>query len=136
MIHVAAALILDGEKRFLVAKRKGGEHDGLWEFPGGKFEEGETKNDTIVREIKEELGIDVTPRKNLGVFVHKFSDQEIELELIECERDYMMQVPASDGSHSDIKWVDIDESTKLSFVPLDVKIIDFLKTYLHPEKTK
>jgi 8-oxo-dGTP diphosphatase len=130
MIHVAAALILNDAKNFLVAKRKGGELDGLWEFPGGKFENGETKNDTIVREIKEELNLDVTPRKNLGVFVHKYASEEIELELIECERDYMMQVPVSDGSHSEIKWANIDEAARLSFVPLDIKIIDFLKTYL------
>ncbi len=62
LLIVAAALI-DGEGRVLVQKRpNGGAMAGLWEFPGGKIESGETPESALVRELQEELGIDVSPQ--------------------------------------------------------------------------
>ncbi len=64
---VGAAVIQDG--RLLVARRAGGPYDGCWEFPGGKVERGETDARGLVREIREELGIDVAPQGFLGEVV-------------------------------------------------------------------
>lgn len=56
---VAAAALVDADGRVLVQQVRGGAHDGLWEFPGGKLEPGETPAQCLVRELEEELGIDV-----------------------------------------------------------------------------
>ena len=60
LLIVAAGALIDGDGRVLLARRPvGKELAGLWEFPGGKLQEGETPEGALVRELKEELGIDV-----------------------------------------------------------------------------
>ena len=59
-IHVMAAVIRDAERRILIAKRPDDAHQGgLWEFPGGKLEPGESRLEALQRELREELGITV-----------------------------------------------------------------------------
>ena len=61
-VHVVAIALIDGRGRILLQKRRaGGRHGGLWEFPGGKIEPGETPESALIREIAEELGIAVAP---------------------------------------------------------------------------
>ena len=61
-ISVVAAALTTGEGRFLLQRRgPGGRHGGLWEFPGGKVEEGENPQDALIRELEEELGVQADP---------------------------------------------------------------------------
>jgi 8-oxo-dGTP diphosphatase len=63
IIHVAAAILLDAERRILLAQRPEGKAmAGLWEFPGGKIEHGETPEEALVRELGEELGIETSTK--------------------------------------------------------------------------
>jgi len=60
LLLVAAAALIDGDGRVLLARRPAGkDHAGLWEFPGGKLDTGETPEEALVRELREELAIDV-----------------------------------------------------------------------------
>lgn len=62
LVLVAAGALIDGDGRVLLAQRpEGKDMGGLWEFPGGKLADGETPEAALVRELKEELAIDVTP---------------------------------------------------------------------------
>ena len=74
-IRVAAALIEEGGK-YLVARRKEGTHlGGLWEFPGGKCEEGETYESCVSREVLEELGIEITLPRFFLTHCHEYPEK-------------------------------------------------------------
>ena len=83
-IRVAAAVI-DRGAAVLVTRRLRGTHlEGLWEFPGGKCEPGETIHDCLVREIREELDVEVTPGATLLVTRHDYPEKTVELHFVEC----------------------------------------------------
>ena len=125
MISVAAALILKNST-FLVAQRAKGELAGYWEFPGGRIEPGETPEQAVVREIEEELVIQVAPTKIEGTFRHTYSFADVELTLVRCEMVDSDQHIGSDGSHASVRWITTQE-TSLKFAPLDEKIMTYLK---------
>jgi len=122
---VAAFLVRDG--RFLLSCRSSGPYSGKWEFPGGKIEPGETEEEAIIREIKEELGMDISTGKKMGVFTHDYPERTIEMTLIECVPENEEWQISSDGSHTDFRFVNEEEATSLDVLPLDLKILDFLK---------
>ena len=126
MIKVVAAYITSGDK-FLITQRAKGELTGLWEFPGGKIEEGEDNFTAIKREIKEELNIKIIPKKVLKTFTHNYSFADIHLNLINCELPEKQTI-VFDGSHSDYKWVNLNKVIIEKFAPLDDKIIIYLKS--------
>ncbi|MES9969715.1 MAG: Nudix family hydrolase [Candidatus Thiodiazotropha sp.] len=87
MIHVAAAAILDREARVLVTKRADHMHQGgLWEFPGGKCEAGESIQQALLRELKEELGILPLDYQPLIRVRHDYGDRELLLEFFRVTR--------------------------------------------------
>jgi len=79
MIRVTAAVV-ERNGRFLVARRKPGlRFGGVWEFPGGKVEPGETAEECLRREIREELGLEIAVDGGCGVYPHSSSDLAVEL---------------------------------------------------------
>ena len=81
-IHVAAAAILDGQGRVLISQRPAHVHQGgLWEFPGGKLEFGETAEDALSRELHEELGISVEAARPLIRIAHDYPDKAVLLDV-------------------------------------------------------
>lgn len=81
-IHVVAAAILDSEQRVLIAKRDKAAHQGgLWEFPGGKVEEGESVRDALSRELYEELDIKVLSARPLILIKHDYPDKSVLLDV-------------------------------------------------------
>lgn len=83
-VHVAAAVIRGADGRILIARRADTQHQGgLWEFPGGKVEAGETVSVALSRELKEELGIGVTAARPLIKVQHDYPDKQVLLDVWE-----------------------------------------------------
>jgi 8-oxo-dGTP diphosphatase len=122
-IKVVAAIIKN-EDKILATKRGYGEFINMWEFPGGKIESGETKKQALVREIKEELNIEINVDKfaldieyqypNFYLFMSCFmcSIREGSIELLE---------------HNDGKWITKEELNTLNWLPADIDAVNYLK---------
>lgn len=81
-VHVAVGVIRSRDGRILVARRSANQHlGGLWEFPGGKVEAGETVNQALARELQEELGIDVLAQSALCFIQHDYTDKSVLLDV-------------------------------------------------------
>lgn len=122
-IKVVAAII-QKENKILATKRGYGEFINMWEFPGGKIESGETKEQALVREIKEELNIEISVDKfaidieyqypNFYLFMSCFmcSIKEGSIELLE---------------HNDGKWITKEELNTLNWLPADIDAVNYIK---------
>ncbi|MEF2929943.1 MAG: (deoxy)nucleoside triphosphate pyrophosphohydrolase [Methanobrevibacter smithii] len=122
-IKVVAAIIKN-EDKILATKRGYGEFINMWEFPGGKIEPGETKKQALVREIKEELNIEISVDNfaldieyqypNFYLFMSCFmcSIKEGSIELLE---------------HNDGKWITKEELNTLNWLPADIDAVNYLK---------
>ena len=116
VVEVVAALIWRGEK-FLICQRPENKARGLlWEFVGGKVEEGESKQKALVRECKEELDIKVEVGEIFAEVTHKYSDITVHLTLfnatISCGEPQKLE-------HADIKWISPSEIPNYRFCPAD-----------------
>ncbi|THF84588.1 (deoxy)nucleoside triphosphate pyrophosphohydrolase [Cohnella fermenti] len=121
MLAVAAAIIEDGEGRVLVARRKEGKSQaGLWEFPGGKLEPGESPADCLVRELKEEMGIDIAPYEPFGENEHEYGSVAIRLI---AWRATWRPGPIRLADHDDYRWARPDELAALAWAPADIPFV-------------
>lgn len=105
LVLVAAAALIDDDRRVLIAKRPEGKPmAGLWEFPGGKVHAGETPEQALIRELYEELGIDVCPTciSPLTFASHGYDDFHLLMPLFICSS-WDGVVTPREGQ--DIKWV-------------------------------
>ncbi|MBF7142779.1 MULTISPECIES: Nudix family hydrolase [Pseudomonas] len=85
-VHVAAAVIRRADGKVLIARRNAAQHQGnLWEFPGGKLEEGESPTAGLARELAEELGIQVTSARPLIKVAHDYPDKQVLLDVWEVD---------------------------------------------------
>jgi 8-oxo-dGTP diphosphatase len=83
LIHVVAGILINAQARVLLAQRPAGEHlAGMWEFPGGKREPGETSAIALIRELREELGIEAEPGDTLISLPWAYQDKRLQLEAI------------------------------------------------------
>ena len=120
MIRVAAAVIRK-EGRILLARRAPHKSQaGLWEFPGGKVEPGETVAQCLVRELREELGLAVVVGRELALSTFKYEHGEIELVAHECACD-APEVKAS-TDHDRWEWVEPANLLDYDLAPADVPI--------------
>ncbi|WP_340619500.1 8-oxo-dGTP diphosphatase MutT [Xenorhabdus siamensis] len=79
-LHIAAGIIKNSNDEIFITQRRADSHmGGFWEFPGGKLEQGETPEQALIRELKEEVGITVTHCELLETITHEFSDRNITL---------------------------------------------------------
>ena len=82
LVNVAVGILIDGAGRVLVTRRAPDAHQGgLWEFPGGKVEAGETLLEALTRELREELGVSVEAAEALMVLEHDYGDKQVRLDV-------------------------------------------------------
>ncbi len=127
---VSAVALIDADGRVLMAKRPAGKTlAGLWEFPGGKVEPGETPEDALIRELKEELGINVEHSclAPLTFASHTYSDFHLLMPLFVCRR--WKGIPqALEGQ--ELKWVWAKDLTSMPMPPADLPLIPHLQELL------
>lgn len=124
IIDVCGGLIEQGGK-FLVAQRKYNDRfGGLWEFPGGKIEDGESKEIAIKRELDEELGIEVETGKLALVVEDEIPEMKVIIYLVEC---YIKRGEPRPIDCQDVKWLTLDEIKLLKLAPADYKIVKWLE---------
>ena len=127
MILVVACALVDGDGRVLVAERPAGKNmAGLWEFPGGKVEADETPEAALIRELKEELSIDVTAAclAPLSFASHAYDDFHLLMPLYVC-RKWDGQIVPCEGQNT--KWLRPRDLFDLPMPPADKPLIAALR---------
>jgi 8-oxo-dGTP diphosphatase len=130
LVLVAACALIDADKRVLIARRPHGKPlAGLWEFPGGKIEEGETPEDTVIRELREELSVKVTKSclAPLTFSSHDYLEFHILLSLFVCRR--WEGTPAL-REVQEFKWVRANRLRDYAMPPADESLISHLADLL------
>ena len=124
MTDVVAALIWEGD-RFLACQRPAHKARGLlWEFVGGKVESGESLEDALIRECREELDITVAPRDVFMEVIHEYPDLTVRLTLFNAT---IAEGTPKALEHHDIRWITVREIDGLEFCPADEEILKKLK---------
>ncbi len=124
VVQVAAGLICH-EGRYLIARRKFSSHlGGLWEFPGGKRETGETLEDCLRRELREELSITVTDPILFQVIRHEYADQTVELHFFRCA---IAEGQAKPVDCVEVRWIAPEEFGQFAFPPADQPVLEALQ---------
>ena len=124
MTDVVAALIWEGD-RFLACQRPANKARGLlWEFVGGKVEPGESLEDALIRECREELDITVAPRDVFIEVIHEYPDLTVRLTLFNAA---IAEGKPKALEHHDIRWITVREIDGLEFCPADEEILKKLK---------
>ena len=122
MIVVVAAII-EQDDRFLLTRRQKGVHlEGLWEFPGGKIDAGETHADALVRELREELDVDVDVGALRFHTTHDYDDRVVALYFYECA----LRGTPQPMLGQQMRWVPRAELATLGFPPADTELIRVL----------
>ena len=124
MTEVVAALIWDGDK-FMICQRPAHKARGLlWEFVGGKVESGETKEQALIRECKEELNVLLSVGSVFMDVVHEYSDLTVHLTLFNAT---IAKGEPQKIEHNDIKWITPSEVPNYEFCPADEEILAKIK---------
>jgi 8-oxo-dGTP diphosphatase len=123
MVAVVCALIEDAKGRVLVAQRPAHKHlGGLWEFPGGKVEPGETSEAALRREIAEELGCEIEVGAALAAVRHEYA--EVTIELMPFAARLAAGSPAPESrEHQALRWVTAEELAALPMPAADAPIL-------------
>lgn len=118
--NIGVAVIWNDEDEILIDKRKGGFFDGFWEFPGGKLEVGETMENCIKREIREELAIEIAVGDHLISIDYDYHEYLVTLNVYHC---YHISGVPQPLECDEIRWVSLREIDRFTFPPANERII-------------
>ncbi|SEW04388.1 8-oxo-dGTP diphosphatase MutT [[Clostridium] fimetarium] len=125
-IEVVAAIIKD--KDTILATRRGyGEFVNMWEFPGGKVEAGETSEEALIREIREELSITITVDLFVTTVDYDYPNFHLTMHCFLCTQ---VNGTLTLNEHNDAKWIHSSELNELNWLPADLEILQELKKYI------
>lgn len=125
-VHVAAGIIHDGNNsdRVLAAQRGYGDMKGLWEFPGGKVERGETAEDACRRELAEELKVTITDLRDIYTVEYDYPDFHLSMECFSCRIDE--GEPQKSDRQLELRWIERRSLATLTWMPADVELVNTL----------
>jgi 8-oxo-dGTP diphosphatase len=121
-IIVTAAVVRRGDTFLLTRRLKGTHLEGLWEFPGGKCEPGESLEACLRREIHEELGVNAQVKHLLLSTEHAYETRHVELHFFACDLD----ADPHPRLGQEIRWAARTELRALNFPPADAELIELL----------
>ena len=122
-IEVVAAIIYKNGA-YLATQRGYGEFEGMWEFPGGKIELGESRESALKREIQEELGIDITVNKFLCTTDYDYPSFHLTMH---C---YLCSIESGEielREHKSARWLTVDMLDSVEWLPADLEVVEMLK---------
>ena len=125
-VHVVAAVIREGDRIFAAQRGKGAQKDG-WEFPGGKIEAGETPQQALVREIREELDTGITVGDRLTTIEYDYPAFHLSMQCFWaaiCDGEPVLK------EHAAAKWLRAEELDEVPWCPADLTIIPLIKEKL------
>lgn len=123
MIEVVAGVIYKNNK-FLIAQRNLKKaQGGLWEFPGGKVEEGESYENALAREIKEEFNANIEVNEYIGENIHHYPEKDIRLLFYKAR---LLSENIELLEHEDYKWITKDDKDNFEFAGADKVVFDLL----------
>lgn len=126
-VHVVAGALFDSAGRVLIAQRPAGKHmAGGWEFPGGKVEPGEEPRAGLVRELREELGIEVHEAAPLIAYEHEYPHRRVLLDLWVVTR-YSGEPQPLDAPA--LQWAAIEDLERIGLLEADLPMIPALRQY-------
>ena len=125
VIEVTAALVRDAAGRYLIAQRRRGSHlEGLWEFPGGKLEAGESHEAGLRRELREELGAEFAVDGLVETVRWEYPDRTIVLHFYDCR---VASGTVEPREAQEMRWVAPEELPGYEFPPADRTLIERLR---------
>lgn len=128
-VEVSVALIFRGGKLLITQRHAGSHLGGLWEFPGGKREPGESFEDCLVREIREELGIEISVGELFEEISHDYPEKSVYLKFFLCRPE--SGEPQSLGCAA-FKWIRKSELADFEFPAADARLLEKLRAYSFP----
>ena len=125
-IEVVAAIIRKGDKIF-ATQRGYGEWKDWWEFPGGKMEVGETPEDALKREIREELSTEISVDEFLCTVEYDYPAFHLKMNCYLCS---LLTETLHLNEHEAAKWLSINNLDSVKWLPADVKVLEVIKTIM------
>ncbi|MBO60909.1 MAG: 8-oxo-dGTP diphosphatase MutT [Verrucomicrobiales bacterium] len=122
-VEVAAGLVFRNGKLLITKRQKGSHLAGLWEFPGGKRESGETVEECLRRELREELGIQIAVGQALETVTHRYPEKTVQITFFTCR---LTKGEPSAIECADLVWSERESLAKFDFPPADQRLISRL----------
>ena len=132
VVDVVGAVIRDGDRVLLAQRPEGKAQAGLWEFPGGKIEPGETPEEALARECREELALEIESPSVLRSVLHRYPEKTIRLILVACSvRPGSVPVPQE---HQQVAWVAPEQLPAMDLCPADRELLPALRAVPRPPR--
>ena len=127
MIEVSCAIIVEKGRVLATQRSMNMPHPLKWEFPGGKLKQGESHGECIVREIREELGLEVNPGKVLSPVIHHYEEQSVQLIPVVCT---IIEGVITLSEHQAYQWVACEALENMDWLEADLGVVALIRMLL------